>query len=61
MGITEPTSLKGKIVDNRLKKQGIPFQLVFLKSVQKIKRTSVQIVSYMRNEKTIFLRSPDID
>ncbi len=43
-----------------LQKQGIPFQLVFLKFVKNIKRTSVQIVSYVRNNKTIFVRSPDL-
>ena len=43
-----------------LQKQVIPFQLVFLKSVQNIKRTSVQIVSYVRNNKIIFVRSPGL-
>ena len=43
-----------------LQKQGIPFQLVFLKSVQNIKRSSVQIVSYVRNNKIIFVRSPGL-
>jgi len=43
-----------------IQKQGIPFQLVFFKSVQKIKRTSVQIVSYVRNNKIIFVRSPGL-
>ena len=41
-------------------KQVIPVQLVFLKSVQNIKRTSVQIVSYVRNNKIIFVRSPGL-
>ena len=43
-----------------IKKKEIPFQLVFFKSVQSIKRTSVQIVSYVRNNKMIFVRSPDL-
>ncbi|MBG56317.1 MAG: hypothetical protein CL935_04210 [Deltaproteobacteria bacterium] len=43
-----------------IKKKGIPFQLVFFKSVKSIKRTSVQIVSYVRNNKMIFVRSPDL-
>ena len=43
-----------------LQKQGIPFQLVFLKSVQNIKRTSIQIVSYVRDNKIIFVRSPGL-
>ncbi|GIT72325.1 MAG: hypothetical protein Ct9H300mP28_21390 [Pseudomonadota bacterium] len=34
-----------------LQQQEIPFLLVFFKSVQSIKRTSVQIVSYVRNNK----------
>ena len=43
-----------------LQKRGIPFQLVFLKSVQNINRTSVRIVSYVRNNKIIFVRSPGL-
>ncbi len=46
--------------NDTIKKKGIPFQLVFFKSVQSIKRTSVQIVSYVRNNKMIFVRSPDL-
>ena len=42
-----------------LHQQEIPFQLVF-KSVQSIKRTSVQIVSYVRNNKIVFVRSPGL-
>jgi len=47
-------------LNTSLQKQLIPFQLVFLKSVQKIKRTSVEIVSYVRNNKIIFVRSPGL-
>ena len=43
-----------------LQQQEIPFQLVFFKSVQSIKRTSVQIVSYVRNNKIVFVRSPGL-
>ncbi len=43
-----------------IKKQIIPFQLVFFKSVKNIKRTSVQIVSYVSNNKITFVRSPDL-
>ena len=54
------TSTQENSLNTGLKKQGIPFQLVFLKSVQNIKRTSVQIVSYVHNNKVIFVRSPDL-
>ena len=54
------TSTQEKNLNTILQKQGIPFQLVFLKSVQNIKRTSVQIVSYVRNNKILFIRSPDL-
>jgi len=54
------TSTQENILNKGLQKQGIPFQLVFLKSVENIKRTSVQIVSYVRNNKIIVVRSPDI-
>ena len=50
-------STQAKSIRSDLQKQGIPFQLVFLKSVKNIKRTSVQIVSYVRNDKIIFVRS----
>ena len=43
-----------------LEKQRIPFQLIFLKSVKSIKRTTVQIVSYVNNKEIIFLRSPEL-
>ena len=43
-----------------LQQQEIHFQLVFFKSVQSIKRTSVQIVSYVRNNKIVFVRSPGL-
>jgi len=54
------TSTQENILNTGLQKQGIPFQLVFLKSVQNIKRTSVQIVSYVRNNKIIIVRSPSL-
>ncbi len=54
------TSTKEKILNTDLQKQGIPFQLVFFKTVQNIKRTSVQIVSYVRNNKILFIRSPEL-
>ncbi len=60
MGILKSSgfgSPQEKSLNPDLQKKGLPFQLVFLKSVQKIKRTSVQIVSYVRNNKIIFVRS----
>ena len=57
---SEFTSTQENSLNTSLQKQGIPFQLVFLKSVQNIKRTSVQIVSYVRNNKIIFVRSPGL-
>ena len=63
MGVLSPsgfTSTQENSLNTGLQKQGIPFQLVFFKSVQNIKRTSVQIVSYVRNNKIIFVRSPGL-
>ena len=57
---SEFTSTQENSFNTGLKKLRIPFQLVFLKSVQNIKRTSVQIVSYVRNNKIIFVRSPGL-
>ena len=54
------TSTQENSLNTGFQKQGIPFQLVFLKSVQNIKRTSVQIVSYVRNNKILFIRSPEL-
>ena len=51
---------KEKNQNTVLQKQRIPFQLVFFKAVKNIKRTSVQIVSYVRNNKIFFIRSPDL-
>ena len=47
-------------LNNVLQKHVIPFQLVFFKAVKNIKRTSVQIVSYVHNNKIFFIRSPEI-
>ncbi len=52
--IMEKTSNSGN------KKKLIPFQLVFFKSVKNIKRTTVQIVSYVSKNKITFVRSPDL-
>jgi hypothetical protein len=53
-------STKEKNQNTVLQKQRIPFQLVFFKAVKNIKRTSIQIVSYVRNNKILFIRSPDL-
>ena len=39
--------------------QEIPFQVVFFKSVSNIKRTSLQIVRYVRNNQIVNVRAPD--
>ena len=57
---TSFSSTQENISNNGLKKDGIPFQLVFFKAVQNIKKTSVQIVSYVRNNEVLFIRSPDL-
>ena len=54
------TSTQENSLNTGLQKLGIPFQLVFLKSVQNINRTSVRIVSYVRNNKIIFVRAPSL-
>ena len=38
--------------------QEIPFQVVFFRSVSTIKRTSLQIVSYVRNNQIVYVRAP---
>ncbi|MBC8260118.1 MAG: hypothetical protein H8E38_13975 [SAR324 cluster bacterium] len=48
-----------KIIAGTDQGQIIPFQVVFFKSVQAIKQTSLQIVSYVRNDNIVFVRSPD--
>ena len=54
------SSTQENLSNTGLQKQGIPFQLVFFKAVQNIKKTSVQIVSYVRNNEVLFIRSPDL-
>ena len=43
-----------------LQNNEIPFQIVFFKVVPTIKRTSLQIVSYVRNNKLVYVRAPDL-
>ena len=38
----------------------IPFQVVFIKSVPTIKKTSLQIVSYVRNNKIVYVHAPNL-
>ena len=38
----------------------IPFQVVFIKSVPTIKKTSLQIVSYVRNNKVVYVHAPNL-
>jgi len=38
----------------------IPFQVVFIKSVTNIKKTSLQIVSYVRNNKIVYVHVPNL-
>ena len=38
----------------------IPFQVVFIKSVPTIKKTSIQIVSYVRNNKIVYVHAPNL-
>ena len=42
------------------KDQEVPFQVVFFKDVSSIKRTSLQIVSYMRNDELFYVRMPGL-
>lgn len=38
----------------------IPFQVIFIKSVPTIKKTSLQIVSYVRNNKVVYVHAPNL-
>ena len=40
--------------------QEVPFQVVFFKDVSSIKRTSLQIVSYVRKNKLVYVRVSDL-
>ena len=42
------------------KDQEVPFQVIFFKDVSAIKRTSLQIVSYMRNNELFYVRMPGL-
>ena len=63
MGVFRSSALSSTqehILNPGINKNVIPFQLVFLKSVESIKRTTVQIVSYVRNNKIIFVSSSNL-
>jgi len=50
----------GTLKTGTLKENEIPFQVVFFKAVPTIKRTSVKIISYVRNNKLVYVRAPDL-
>ena len=43
------------------KGQEVPFQVVFFKDVSSIKRTSLQIVSYVRKNKLVYVRASGLE
>jgi hypothetical protein len=51
---------KGSLITSATKDQEVPFQVVFFKDVSSIKRTSLQIVSYMRKNKLVYVRASDL-
>ena len=50
----------GTLKTGTLKENEILFQVVFFKAVPTIKRTSVKIISYVRNNKLVYVRAPDL-
>ena len=63
-GIQDSTALtnnKNDLLNTNLPQaQLIPFQVVFIKSVATIKKTSLQIVSYVRNNKIVYVHTPNL-
>jgi len=63
-GIQDSTALtnnKNDLLNTNLPQaQLIPFQVVFIKSVATIKKTSLQIVSYVRNNKIVYVHAPNL-
>jgi hypothetical protein len=57
---TETEVQKGSLMTIATKEQEVPFQVVFFKDVSSIKRTSLQIVSYMRKNKLVYVRASDL-
>ena len=63
-GIQDSTALtndKNDLLNTSLpQSQLIPFQVVYIKSVATIKKTSLQIVSYVRNNKIVYVHAPNL-
>ena len=57
---TETKVQKGFLMPNAIKDQKVPFQVVFFKDVSSIKRTSLQIVSYVRKNKLVYVRATEL-
>jgi hypothetical protein len=51
---------KGSLMTSATKDQEVPFQVVFFKDVSSIKRTSLQIVSYVRKNKLVYVRASEL-
>jgi hypothetical protein len=51
---------KGSLMTNATKAQEVPFQVVFFEDVSSIKRTSLQIVSYVRKNNLVYVRASDL-
>ena len=56
----ETEAQKGSLMTSVTKDQEVPFQVVFFKDVSSIKRTSLQIVSYVRKNKLVYVRASDL-
>ena len=57
----DPTRPENRAFDTDFQQdQEIPFQVVFFKSVSTIKRTKLQIVSYVRNNQIVYVRASDL-
>ncbi|MDE0792843.1 MAG: hypothetical protein OSB08_04265 [SAR324 cluster bacterium] len=57
---SETEAQKGSLMTSVTKDQEVPFQVVFFKDVSSIKRTSLQIVSYVRKNKLVYVRASDL-
>ena len=56
----ETEAQKGSLMTSVTNDQEVPFQVVFFKDVSSIKRTSLQIVSYLRKNKLVYVRASDL-
>jgi hypothetical protein len=63
-GIQDSTALtndKNDLLNTSLPQDPlIPFQVIFIKSVPTIKNTSLQIISYVRNNKIVYVHAPNL-